>query len=47
MIFFFFFFIKTTKHLDIRKDMKKFSTVDCCIDKGKKSRGTVKVKFTR
>ena len=25
--------IKTTKHLDIRRDMKTFSPVGCCIDK--------------
>ena len=43
---FFFFFIKTTKHLDIRRDMKKFSPVGCCIDKRQRSRGTVKIRFT-
>ena len=42
-----FFFIKTTKHLDIRRYMKKFSLVGCCIDKRQKSRGTVKIRFTR
>ena len=41
-----FFCIKTTKHLDIRKDMKKFSLVGCCIDKRQKSRGTIKIRFT-
>ena len=25
------FCIKTTKHLDIRRDVKKFSPVGCCI----------------
>ena len=40
------FFIQTTKHLDIRRDMKKISPVGCCIDKRKKSRGTVKIRFT-
>ena len=34
-----FFFIKTTKHLDIRRDVKKFSPVGCCIDKLKKNSG--------
>ena len=38
--------IKTKKHLDIRRDMKKFSPVGCCIDKHQTSRGTVKVRFT-
>ena len=38
----FFFGIKTTKHLDIRRDMKKKnSSVGCCIDKRQKSWGTV------
>ena len=40
-----FFCIKTTKHLDIHRDMKKFSQVGC-IDKRQKSRGTVKIRFT-
>ena len=31
-----FFCINTTKHLDIRRDMKKFSPVGCCIDKRQK-----------
>ena len=43
---FFFFIIKTTKHIDIRRDMKKFSPVGCCIEKRQKSRGTVKIRFT-
>ena len=43
---FFFFCIKTTQHLDIRRDMKQFSPVGCCIDKRQKSRGTVKIIFT-
>ena len=30
------FRIKTTKHLDIRRDMNKFSPVVCCIDKRQK-----------
>ena len=34
-----FFFIKTTKHLDIRRDMKKFSPVGCSIDKRQKKSG--------
>ena len=34
-----FFCIKTTKHLDIHRDMKKFSPVDCCIDKRQKKSG--------
>ena len=42
----FFFCIKTTKHLDIRRDMKKFTPVGCCIDKRQKSRGNVKIRFT-
>ena len=42
----FFFCIKTTKHLDIRRDMKKISPAGCCIDKLQKSRGTVKIRFT-
>ena len=33
-----FFFIKTTKHLDIRRE-KKFLLVGCCIDKRKKKSG--------
>ena len=41
-----FFCIKTTKHLDIRKDIKKIPPVGYCIDKSKKSRGTVKIRFT-
>ena len=41
-----FFCIKTTKHLDIRRDIKKFSPVGCCTDKRQKSRGTVKIRFT-
>ena len=41
-----FFSIKTTKHLDIRRDMKKFSPVGCCIDKLQKSGGTVKIRVT-
>ena len=41
-----FFYIKTTKHLDIGRDMKNFSAVGCCIDKRQKSRGTVKIRFT-
>ena len=41
-----FFCIKTTKHLDIHRDMNKFSPVGCCIDKRKKSRGTVKMRLT-
>ena len=47
---FFFFFINTTehieKHLDIRRDMKQFSPLGCCIDERQKSRGTVKIRFT-
>ena len=39
------FCIKTTKHLDIRRDMKEFSLVGCCIDKRQKSRGIVKIRF--
>ena len=35
-----FFCTKTTKHLDIRRDMKKILPVGCCIDKRQKSRGT-------
>ena len=42
-----FFCIKTTKHLDIRRDMKKkISPLGCCIDKRQKSQGTVKIRFT-
>ena len=41
-----FFFIKTKKHLDIRRDMKKFLLVGCCIDKHQTNRGTVKIRFT-
>ena len=40
------FFIKTAKHLDIRRDMKKFSPVRCCIDKRHKSWCTIKISFT-
>ena len=40
------FCIKTTKHLHIRRDMKKFSPVGYCIDKRQKSLGTVKIRFT-
>ena len=43
----FFFCIKTTKQLDIRRDMKIFSTVGCCIDKHQKSRVAIKIRFTR
>ena len=32
--------------MDIRRDMKNFSPVGCCIDKRQKIRGTVKIKFT-
>ena len=39
IVFCFFFSIKTTQHLDIRRDMKKFSSVGCCIDKRKKKSG--------
>ena len=46
MSFLVFFCIKTTKHLDIRRDMKKFSLVGCCIDKRQKSWGTVKIRYT-
>ena len=44
-----FFCIKTTRHLDIRRDKKKkkkILPVDCCIDIPKKSRGIVKIRFT-
>ena len=41
-----FFCIKSTKHLGIRRDMKKFSPVGCYIDKRQKSLGTVKIRFT-
>ena len=41
-----FFCIKTTKHLDIPRDMKQFSPLGCCIDKHQKSRRTVKIRFT-
>ena len=36
---FFFFCIKTTKHLDIRRDRNKFSPVGCCIDQMSKKSG--------
>ena len=39
------FCIKTRKHLDIRRDMKKFSLVGCCIDKHQTNWGTVKIRF--
>ena len=41
--------IKTTKHPDIRRDMKKKKNLTGrfgCIDKHQKSRGTVKIRFT-
>ena len=41
-----FFCINTTKHLDIRRDIKKISPVGCCIDKLKKESGYVKIRFT-
>ena len=42
----FFFCTKTTTHLDIRRDVKKFSPVGYCIDKRQKSWGTIKIRFT-
>ena len=41
-----YFFFFALRHLDIGRDMKKFSPVGCCIDKRQKSRGTVKIRFT-
>ena len=41
-----FFALRPQKHPDIRRDMKTFSPVGCCIDKRQKSRGTIKIRFT-
>ena len=41
-----FFALRPKKHLDIRRDRKKFSLVGCCIDKHQTNRGTVKIRFT-
>ena len=40
-----FFALRPKKHLDIRRDMKKFLPVGCCIDRRQKSRGSVKIRL--